>query len=139
MQFRIKPLTKNICFIYGFAKNERVYDFVLTLETKRNGEEAEVHAMLSRSSLTATDFIKLWDALKEASPVPYFLFEVFPEHAKAYKVGMEIAETKQKTTFDGWPSEVLKICRNAKIKFAFSKNASKSNPVKRLKKSLSKR
>lgn len=129
MQFKIKPLNSSICFIYGFGKDNRVYDFVLTLETK-NSKEAEVHALLSREKLTPNDFVLLWDKLREATKVEWFIFEVLPEHAKAYKVGLEVTESKKNKTFDGFDSEILRVNRKAKIRFACSKRSGDRNKAK---------
>ena len=113
MQFKIKPFNETICFIYGFDKNPRVYDFVLTLITKDNVTEA--HALLSRAKLVIVDFLRLWKIVKEASQAEWFIFEVLPEHAKAYKMGLELESSTSKT-FDGYDSVIIKLNRNAKLK-----------------------
>lgn len=120
MIFKIKNLNEKIYFVYGFLNNAKIYDMVLTVENKPN-KISEIHALISRVPIDPPSFVRLWEAIIGATKSEWFEFEVFPEHAKAYKIAMDIATIKKTKTFDGYDSEILTVHRNTKLKFQTKK------------------
>jgi len=82
--FRIDRRNATTCFIYGFKNSDRVYDTTMTLLETEN--LTEVHGFLSKAYLSFFDFAKLWDTLRAASASEWFEIEVFPEHARVYRL-----------------------------------------------------
>jgi len=115
MEFKIKELNKEICFVYGFGKSKRIYKLVLTLE--RGKEISTIHALLSKKLLMPKDFLNLWKTILKASATEYFEMEVLPEHSRIYQKLLDIESIKYTKTFDNFESHTLIINRNAKINF----------------------
>ncbi len=93
--------------IYGFKTESHHYDVVMTLHIKPS--TTMVYGFLSRIKLSISDLKKLWSYIKNVVPTKYLTIEVLPEHAPLYKHFLDVVEKRKTRTFNGFPSEILKI------------------------------
>jgi len=98
----------NFIMVYGFKKQKRIYDTVLTLHIK-NEKETWVYGFLSKCRLSVKDFISLWKYLKQIVPTQYLMVEAFSMHTRIYKMFLPIIKVERTKTFNGFESETLQI------------------------------
>lgn len=113
VEFREKKLTRNMALVYGFQENKETYDVVFLLERQR--KYTYIHGLLSKLSMPQY-YHQMWDFLKKAVKTPYIAFEVLPQHYRVYKQFMKVEDEKDLVTFDGYPSKLLIVNKNSRVR-----------------------
>lgn len=125
MTFRIKPLRPDVLFIYGFGRNTRRHEFVLTLEIEKT--VSKVHAMICRTVMRQGDMLRLWTTIKSAVFSEWIEFEVLPEDVQVYHKGFDSIQIRKSKTFDGYESAIIRVKRDAKLSFKRTKKEGDEN------------
>jgi len=100
----------DVIMIYGFRKDEKCYDAILTL-IKRDDRTTEACGFLSRSALSVFDLRGLYTLLLNVIKTEILQFEVLPEsfHSEFYQRFLPIEEILRSKTFDGFDCEILRV------------------------------
>lgn len=102
----------NVTIIYGFERDDKFYDMVLTLHKEK--EITSIYGLLSRVPLTKENYKDLYAYIQCVSDTPHIQFEAVPELIALYRrsfvrMPYKILEEKKSSLFNGHKCSVFKV------------------------------
>lgn len=115
MTFQSKQLKNGTMLIYGFRDDEVRFEMIMTLEPEN--DMAVIHGFLSRHSMDAYELVTMWKYLKSHIGKRYLKCEVVPDHARVYKMFLDVIKSTPSKTFNGHACEELVIDLEQELKY----------------------